>query len=259
MIRIALTGAGGRMGRLIMDEIAASAPDMILVAAFDIMGVGQRLTEDVTLSDSRELASVLETSRPDVLIDFTVASAAIENVWTAAEHGIAVVVGTTGFSPDQMHRMTEAIEGRVPAVISPNFSVGVNVFWKIIEMAAASLQGYDVEVIEAHHNKKKDAPSGTALKTVEVLRKGLGIDQVVYGREGLCPRGCEIGVHAIRAGDIVGDHTVLFAGPGERIEIKHQAHSRTAFASGAVRAARWVVTAQKGIHSMAEVLSGQGH
>lgn len=257
MIRIALTGAGGRMGRLIMDEVAANAHDMILVAAFDIVGVGKPLTADITLSDPRDLGQVLETARPDVLIDFTVASAAVENVCTAAEHGVAAVVGTTGFSPDQISRMMQAVEGHVAAVISPNFSVGVNVFWKIVEMAAASLQGYDVEVIEAHHNKKKDAPSGTALKTVDVLKKGLGIDKVVHGREGISPRGREIGVHAVRAGDIVGDHTVLFAGPGERIEIKHQAHSRAAFASGAVRAARWVANAPKGVHSMDEVLAGR--
>jgi 4-hydroxy-tetrahydrodipicolinate reductase len=121
-------------------------------------------------------------------------------------------------------------------------------------MAATTLKDYDIEVIEAHHNQKKDAPSGTALAAVDVLKNATGIAQVVHGRKGMALRGKEIGVHAVRAGDIVGDHTVLFAGPGERLEIRHQAHSRSAFASGAVRAARWVVKANPGVHSMSDVL-----
>jgi 4-hydroxy-tetrahydrodipicolinate reductase len=133
--------------------------------------------------------------------------------------------------------------------------VGVNVFWRLIAEAVKSLKDYDIEVIEAHHNQKKDAPSGTALATVGVLKEALGDVEVVYGREGIRVRGKEIGVHAVRAGDIVGDHTVLFAGPGERLEIKHQAHSRTALASGALRAARFVVGRKPGIYSMADVLS----
>jgi 4-hydroxy-tetrahydrodipicolinate reductase len=151
--------------------------------------------------------------------------------------------------------MREAIEGNVAAVISPNFSLGVNVFWKLVAEAALALEDYDIEVIEAHHNQKKDAPSGTALATVEAIAAALGEKEIVYGRHGLMPRKKEIGVHAVRAGDIVGDHTVLFAGPGERLEIKHQAHSRAAFASGAVRAAAWVAGRSPGIYSMADVLA----
>ena len=143
------------------------------------------------------------------------------------------------------------------AVITPNFSVGVNLFWKLVSDAAKALKDYDIEIIETHHNQKKDAPSGTALATVEVLKEALGEIEVVHGREGIRLRGKEIGVHAVRGGDIVGDHTVLFAGPGERLEIKHQAHSRTALASGAVRAARWVVDKEPGIYSMADVLESR--
>jgi 4-hydroxy-tetrahydrodipicolinate reductase len=254
MIRIAVTGALGRMGTLVIQE-AARAGDMELVAGFDAIGAGRRpLFGGVLVSDAVQLQDVLSSTRPDVLIDFTVAAAAVENVCVAAQEGIDLVVGTTGFSPDQLSRMRAAIEGRVAAVISPNFSVGVNLFWKLIAAASEALKDYDIEVVEAHHNQKKDAPSGTALATVEVIKKALGEVEVVHGREGVRLRGREIGVHAVRAGDIVGDHTVLFAGPGERLEIKHQAHSRTAFASGAVRAARFVANKSPGIYSMADVL-----
>jgi 4-hydroxy-tetrahydrodipicolinate reductase len=190
-----------------------------------------------------------------VLIDFTIAKAAVENACTAAQMGVDLVVGTTGLSAEQHSQMREAIEGNVAAVISPNFSLGVNIFWKLVAEAALALKDYDIEVIEAHHNQKKDAPSGTALATVEAIAAALGEKEIVYGRQGLMPRKKEIGVHAVRAGDIVGDHTVLIAGPGERLEIKHQAHSRAAFASGAVRAAAWVAGRSPGIYSMADVLA----
>lgn len=253
MIKVAVTGALGRMGTLVIQEVA-KAEDMRLVAGLDVVGAGRHLQGDVAVSDAAELRDVLKLARPDVLIDFTAASASVQNVLTAAEMGVNLVVGTTGFSPEQHASMKKAIDGRVSAVISPNFSVGVNVFWRLISVAAEALKDYDIEVIEAHHNQKKDAPSGTALATVDVLKKALGDVEVVHGREGIKPREKEIGVHAVRAGDIVGDHTVLFAGPGERLEIKHQAHSRTAFASGAVRAARFVVGREPGIYSMADVL-----
>ncbi len=253
MTRIAITGALGRMGTLIIQE-AARAGDMELVAGLDAVGAGKTLPGGIVVRDASELKAALKESRPDVLIDFTIAGAAVENVCTAAEMGVDLVVGTTGFSADQHAKMRSAILGRVAAVITPNFSLGVNVFWKLIADAAAALKDYDIEIIEAHHNQKKDAPSGTALAAVQAIRQSLGEKDVVYGREGIMPRGKEIGVHAVRGGDIVGDHTVLFAGPGERLEIKHQAHSRTAFASGAVRAARGVAGKEPGIYSMADVL-----
>jgi 4-hydroxy-tetrahydrodipicolinate reductase len=253
MIKVAVTGALGRMGTLVIQEVA-KAEDMRLVAGLDVVGAGRHLQGDVAVSDAAELRDVLTLARPDVLIDFTAANASVKNVLTAAEMGVNLVVGTTGFTAEQHASMKKAIDGRVSAVISPNFSVGVNVFWKLISVAAEALKDYDIEVIEAHHNQKKDAPSGTALAAVDVLKKALGDVEVVHGREGIKPRGKEIGVHAVRAGDIVGDHTVLFAGPGERLEIRHQAHSRAAFASGAVRAARFVVGREPGIYSMADVL-----
>lgn len=256
MTRIAITGALGRMGTLVMQE-AARAEDMQLVAGLDAMGAGRILPGGIAVRDASELKAALQESKPDVLIDFTIAGAAVENVCVAAEVGVDLVVGTTGFSADQNARMRAAIGGRVAAVITPNFSVGVNVFWKLIAEAAKSLQDYDIEIIEAHHNQKKDAPSGTALAAVSAIKQALGDREVVYGRQGVMPRGKEIAVHAVRGGDIVGDHTVLFAGPGERLEIKHQAHSRKAFASGAVRAARWVAGKNPGIYSMADVLQSK--
>ena len=256
MTKFAVTGAAGRMGTLVIQE-ASKVKDLELVAGFDAVGFGKPLSGNVLVSDASQLREILAETKPDVLIDFTIAPAAVENVCTAAEMGIDLVVGTTGFSPEQLARMKEAIRGRVAAVITPNFSVGVNLFWKIVAEAASALKDYDIEIIEAHHNQKKDAPSGTALATVAAIKSAIGDVDVVHGREGIGLRGKEIGVHAVRAGDIVGDHTVLFAGPGERLEIKHQAHSRTAFASGAVRAACWVAGKEPGIYSMADVLGSR--
>lgn len=252
-IKIAVAGAKGRMGQLIIEEVKRF-DDLELVAGFDVRGVGDALGGGVVVSDASDLAKVLRDSGAEVLIDFTTPAATTENVRAAADLGVNLVVGTTGLSEDQKREMARAVEGRVAAVISPNFSQGVNLFWKLIEMAARSLEGYDIEVIEAHHRNKMDAPSGTAMEAVRVLAEATGKSEAVYGREGQGLRGDEIGVHAVRAGDIVGDHTVLFAGPGERLEIKHQAHSRQAFASGAVRAARWVASAPRGVYAMADVL-----
>lgn len=256
MTRIAITGALGRMGTLIIQEVA-KAKNMQLVAGLDAIGAGKELPGGIIVKDASELESVLKESKPDVLIDFTIAKAAVNNVCMAANLGIDLVVGTTGFSPEQHSQMKKAIEGHVAAVITPNFSLGVNVFWKLVADAAMALKDYDIEIIEAHHNQKKDAPSGTALATVQAIKVALGEKDVVYGREGVMPRGKEIGVHAVRGGDIVGDHTVLFAGPGERLEIKHQAHSRIGLASGAVRAVEWVVGKEPGIYSMADVLKSR--
>ncbi len=252
-VKIAVAGARGRMGQLIIEEVG-KFQDLELVAGFDVRGVGDPLGGGVVVSDASELAEVLRGSGAEVLIDFTTPVATVENVRAAADLGVHLVVGTTGLSEDQRREIARAIGRRVAAVISPNYSLGVNLFWRLIEVAARSLQGYDIEVIEAHHRNKMDAPSGTAAEAVRVLAEATGKGEAVYGREGQGLRGEEIGVHAVRAGDIVGDHTVLFAGPGERLEIKHQAHSRQAFASGAVRAARWVAAAPGGVYAMADVL-----
>jgi 4-hydroxy-tetrahydrodipicolinate reductase len=249
------------MGTLVIQE-ASRIEGMELVAGLDAVGAGKPLPGGVLVKDASQLEQVLKETRPDVLIDFTIAKAAVKNVCTAASLGVDLVVGTTGISSEQHSQMREAIEGNVAAVITPNFSVGVNLFWKLVADAAAALKGYDfdIEIIEAHHNQKKDAPSGTALATLEAIRRARGesdLPEVVYGRNGIMPRGKEIGVHAVRAGDIVGDHTVLLAGSGERLEIRHQAHSRAAFASGAVRAASWVAGRKPGIYGMADVLESR--
>lgn len=261
MIKIAVTGACGRMGGLIIENVLKSK-EMKLVSAIDISNIGKDIGEvmrvgalNVVVEDANNIEEVLERSRPDVLIDFTIAESAVKNVLAAAGKKVNLVVGTTGFSQDQRMKMDNAIRSNgVPAVISPNYSIGVNVFYGLLAEAAARLGDYDIEIIEAHHNQKKDSPSGTALKAAETISNKLGSRDLVFGRHGISPRKKEIGIHAVRGGDIVGDHTVLFAGDGERIEIKHQAHSRQAFAKGAVRAAEWVCQAKPGIYEMKDVL-----
>ncbi|HEX7627679.1 MAG TPA: 4-hydroxy-tetrahydrodipicolinate reductase [Candidatus Methanoperedens sp.] len=261
MIKIAVTGACGKMGGLIIENVLKSK-EMKLVSAIDVTNIGRDIGDvmrtgklDVPVTDANDIENVLKKSKPDVLIDFTIAQAAVKNVTACARNKVNLVVGTTGFTKEQRSEMDKAIsENSISAVISPNYSIGVNVFWGLLAEAAKRLGDYDIEIIEAHHNQKKDAPSGTAVKAADVISQALGGKELVYGRQGLAPRHKEIGIHAVRGGDIVGDHTVLFAGEGERIEIKHQAHSRQAFAKGAVTAALWVSKAQPGIYEMADVL-----
>jgi 4-hydroxy-tetrahydrodipicolinate reductase len=250
MLNIVITGALGRMGTTI-GRIVNDAPDLNLVGGIDVREGELFGTEVVPASRIDEF---LVEKRPDVLIDFTVASAAVENIRAAARNNVALVVGTTGFTPDQQELIRTTVEGTVPAVISSNFSVGVNIFWKLVREAARQLGDYDVEVIEAHHRYKKDAPSGTAKTILGILDQELGDREKVYGRVGEGERKQEIGVHVIRGGDIVGDHAVLFAGNYEIIEISHRAYDRAVFAQGAVRAARWVKGREPGVHSMQEVL-----
>lgn len=250
MVKIAVSGALGRMGTTI-GRIVSEAPDMELVGGVDVKEGTLFGTEVVSAAG---IDAFLKTKRPDVLIDFTVAAAAVENIRAAAANGVALVVGTTGFSPEQRETIAGAVEGNVPAVISSNFSVGVNIFWKLVREAARELSDYDVEVTEAHHRYKKDAPSGTAKTILEILDQELGDREKVYGRVGEAERKGEIGVHVVRGGDIVGDHSVLFAGNFECIEVSHRAYDRAVFAQGAVRAARWVKGREPRIYSMQEVL-----
>lgn len=250
MIKIAVSGALGRMGTTI-GRIVDEAPDLSLVGGVDVREGTLFGTEVVPAT---RLDEFLKEKKPDVLVDFTVAAAAVENVRAAARNGVALVVGTTGFSPEQRETIRGAVEGNVPAVISSNFSVGVNIFWKLVREAARELGDYDVEVTEAHHRHKKDAPSGTAKTILEILDQELGDREKVYGRVGATERKNEIGVHVIRGGDIVGDHAVLFAGNFECIEISHRAYDRAVFAQGAVRAARWVVGREPRIYAMQDVL-----
>lgn len=261
MIRAAVTGASGRMGKLIISNIVAS-DGIELSAAFDLVNIGKDAGEiaqvgnlGVSVSDVKDMERVLKESSTNVLIDFTIANATVVNAPVAASAGVNLVIGTTGFSKEQKQIIEAAVSKHgVAGIISPNFSVGVNVFFKILSEASKYLGDFDIEVIEAHHNKKKDAPSGTAMKVADVISAALGGKDYVYGRQGLAPRNKEIGIHAVRGGDIVGDHTVLFAGDGERIEIKHQAHSRQAFASGAVKAAAWICNAGPGMYTMEDIL-----
>ncbi len=270
MINIAVTGACGRMGSNIIKTILEQE-DMNVVAAIEspnsplegedvgeVIGIGQI---GVEVNGAEKLKEVLQTKKPQVLVDFTVAGAAVNTIKTSSECGVNLVVGTTGFFNEEMKVISSAIEkNHVRAVIAPNMAVGVNVFFKIIKDLAAIVGDYDVEIIEAHHRHKKDAPSGTAVKAAEIIANELNrnLDDVaVYGRKGIVGERTkeEIGIHAVRGGDIVGDHTVIFAGEGERLEIVHRAQSRQSFVTGVIKAIRYVVTAKKGyVSDMADVL-----
>ncbi|MGI5965148.1 MAG: 4-hydroxy-tetrahydrodipicolinate reductase [Candidatus Methanomethylophilaceae archaeon] len=260
--RIALVGACGRMGSLIIRRILATE-GLTVSAAFDLVNTGKDIGEvvnvgklGVPVSDPKNLASVLKETKTDVLIDFTIAAATAVNAPVAAAAGVNLIIGTTGLTAEQKTEITNAvIKNKVAAVISSNYSIGVGVFFKLVREAAKYLGEYDIEIIEAHHNQKKDAPSGTAMTAAEIISKELGGKEFVFGREGICPRGKEIGIHAVRGGDIVGDHTVMFIGNSERIELRHQAHSREIFVGGAVMAAKWVVSQKKGVvYEMSDVL-----
>jgi 4-hydroxy-tetrahydrodipicolinate reductase len=270
MIKVAVTGACGRMGSGIIKTILKQ-DDMKLVAAIEApqsplegKDVGEAIGMGhlgVKITAAQNLAKTLKESNSDVLIDFTIATAAINTIKTTAECGVDLVVGTTGFSDEQMNEIKDSIsKNNVKAVISPNMAIGVNVFFKILKDLAPILEDYDVEIIEAHHKHKKDAPSGTAARAFEIISKETNRkpdDVGVYGRSGLVGERTkdEIGVHAVRGGDIVGDHLVLFAGDGERLEIVHRAHSRQSFVSGVIKAIKFIPTAEKGkINDMADVL-----
>ncbi|MCS3924800.1 4-hydroxy-tetrahydrodipicolinate reductase [Methanosalsum natronophilum] len=261
MIKVGVTGASGRMGGMLISNIIDS-DKLELTSAFDISNIGMDAGEiatgkklDVPISSAEDMENVLNDSGTQVLIDFTIANATVENAPIAAKSGVKMVIGTTGFSDEQRTIIDSAIrENNVAAIISPNYAVGVNVFFKLLQEAAQYLHDYDIEIFEAHHNQKKDAPSGTAKGAAEAINKVIKEKEFVYGREGYAPRGNEIGIHAIRGGDIVGDHTALFAGTGERIEIKHQAHSRQAFVSGAIKAAEWIHSKEPGIYDMNDML-----
>ena len=264
MVKVVVAGASGRMGGRLVSLVKESS-DLQLVGAVerkghqaigadagDIAGcgrIGVAVTDNLTaLAD-----------RAEVLIDFTAPDVSLAHMAIMAAYRKTMVIGTTGLSAKQLAEL-QKLAKQIPCVFSPNMSVGVNIILKVLaEMARAFGEDYDIEVTEAHHRLKKDAPSGTALKIAQVLADATGrdLDKVAaYGRKGMIgerKRG-EIGIQVIRAGDIVGDHTVLFGGPGERIEVTHRAHSRDTFARGALRAARWVVTRPPGLYDMHDVL-----
>lgn len=263
-VKIAICGASGRMGKSLIAGVCAD-PETTLTGALDVASsglIGQDAgviagCDACGIAITEALDAVVQAS--DVLIDFTVPEASLPHLEEVARHKKAMVIGTTGHSEEQKVSLARLAE-QVPLVMAPNMSVGVNVLWKLIADAAKTLgDDYDVEIVEAHHAMKVDAPSGTAMRAAEVLAEALGRDlakTAVYHREGRTgPRGDkDIGIQVIRAGDIVGDHTVYFAGPGERLEITHRASSRDTFAQGAIRAAKWLVGKQPGLYDMTDVL-----
>ncbi len=263
-VKIIVTGAAGRMGKKIISAIS-NTPNASLAGALELSNnpnIGKDAGEcagvenmNCMISDSLEKMDLSGC----ILIDFTQAQATIKNLEIISKNGAKAVIGTTGFSSKELEEI-KSISKNAPIVLASNMSVGMNLLFKLVKDTAKTLGlDYNVEIIEAHHNLKKDAPSGSAKTLAEYAANGLDLnieETGVYGRQGITgerPKK-EIGVHAVRGGDIVGDHTVLFAGPGERLELKHQAHSRDTFASGAVRAALWLSKKEAGLYNMHDVL-----
>ncbi|KAF1044864.1 4-hydroxy-tetrahydrodipicolinate reductase [Xylophilus sp.] len=261
--RVAVAGASGRMGRMLIEAIR-SADDLLLTGALDVAAspaAGSDATAFLGHASGVSITADVRTALTgaDVLIDFTRPEGTLAHLAVCAELGVQAVIGTTGFDDSQKAAIAEAAR-HTAIVFSPNMSVGVNVTFKLLELAAGALAtGYDIEVIEAHHRHKVDAPSGTALKMGEVIAGALGRglkDCAVYERHGVTGERdpSSIGFATIRGGDIVGDHTVLFAGTGERIEITHRSSSRAGYAQGSLRAVRYLVGKPAGLYDMFDVL-----
>ncbi len=260
-MRLIMSGAAGRMGQCIIGLIQR-AEDCELAGAIEIPGhpaIGSDAgtlagcgVVDVAVSDA--LGNVIDQA--DAVIDFSLPAGTMLNAKICAKHATPLVIGTTGFSSTQIDELQQLVR-TFPCVLAPNMSIGINVLLNVLaDMAVVFQKDYDIEVVEAHHRFKQDAPSGTALAMAKAIAKAQGkdFDQVgIYGRQGERKPG-EIGMQSIRAGDIVGDHTVYFGGVGERIEITHRAQSRETFAYGAIQAARWVSTQSPGLYDMQDVL-----
>ncbi len=266
MTKIAITGAAGRMGRTLI-EACTKTDGLRLAVALEQPGSAALGADVGELAGVGKLGVLVRDSLEgvdfDVLVDFTRPEATLANLEHCRRARKRIVIGTTGFDDAGKARIAAAAK-EIPIVFAPNMSVGVNVCLKLLETAARVLgNDVDIEITEAHHRHKVDAPSGTALRMGEVVAKALGRDlktSAVYSREGVTgerPRD-KIGFSVIRAGDIVGDHTVLFAGGGERVEITHRAESRMTFANGALRAARWLMDKKTGLYDMQDVLGLSG-
>ena len=262
-LRIAIAGASGRMGRMLIEAVLA-APDCLLAGALDIAdspALGQDAGAFAGRSTGVTITSDLRQglAQAKLLIDFTRPEGTLAHLAVCRALGVKAVIGTTGFTPAQKAEITDHA-GQIALMMAPNMSVGVNVMLKLLDQAARALNtGYDIEVIEAHHRHKVDAPSGTALQIGEVLAHALGRDLkdcAVYARHGVTGERdpSSIGFATIRGGDIVGDHTVLFAGTGERIEISHKSSSRATYAQGSLRAARFLASRDHGLFDMNDVL-----
>lgn len=256
MINLVVGGATGNLGRIVCDMAVASEDIELVGATVSKSGgnVGRMLYPGVKASSTEDLDRLL--SDADVYVDLTTPSAASKTIASIPSTGTNLILGTTAVDPKAIAEMSENVkEYNTSAIVAANFAKAVNVFWKACEMLAKDLPDYEIEVIENHHGDKRDAPSGTAKEAVKRMQKVTGIDEVVYGREGITgPRGREIGVHSIRAGDTIGDHTVLFAGHMERMELTHRAVSRGSLAHGCIDSVRWIAGKKDGkIHSMDEV------
>ncbi|NNM69712.1 MAG: 4-hydroxy-tetrahydrodipicolinate reductase [Gallionella sp.] len=262
-IKIAIAGSSGRMGRILLESVV-QADDLVLHAALEHAGsefigrdAGELCGAPCGIKISTDVATALRGA--DVLIDFTRPEGTLHHLEICRKLGVAMVIGTTGFNAQQKAQLGAGAQD-VGIVFAPNMSVGVNLVFNLLETASRVLShGYDIEIIEAHHRHKIDAPSGTALGMGEVVARALGRDLekcAVYGREGVTGERdpSTIGFATVRGGDIVGDHTVLYAGIGERIEITHKASSRATFALGALRAARFLKANAAGIYDMQDVL-----
>ncbi|MGQ9686611.1 MAG: 4-hydroxy-tetrahydrodipicolinate reductase [Thiobacillaceae bacterium] len=261
--RVVIAGCTGRMGRALLEAVAG-ATDLRLTAALDRPGspalgrdAGELAGAPLGVAVTDDVAAALRDA--DVMIDFTRPEATLGHIAACRRAGVAMVIGTTGFDAGGRQLIAEAA-AHIPIVFAPNMSVGVNLVFKLLDTAARVLaEGFDVEIIEAHHRHKVDAPSGTALRMGEVIAQALQRDLktcAVYGREGVTGErpAQTIGFATVRGGDIVGDHTALFAGIGERVEITHKASSRMTFALGALRAARFLADKSNGLYDMQDVL-----
>jgi len=266
-LAVAVAGASGRMGRMLIEAVVRS-DDCRLSGALDVASspaLGQDATGFLGTTSGVAVSSDLRQglAGAKVLIDFTRPEGTMAHLAVCRELGVAAVIGTTGLSPDHK-REIERLAGSIPIVLEPNMSVGVNVMLKLLQTAARALrEGYDIEIIETHHRHKVDAPSGTALQMGEVVAHALGRDLAqcgVYERHGVTGERepSTIGFATVRGGDIVGDHTVLFAGTGERIEITHRASSRANYAQGSLRAARFLADKPHGLFNMHDVLGLNG-
>jgi 4-hydroxy-tetrahydrodipicolinate reductase len=261
-IRVAIAGSGGRMGKVLL-ECVAQADDLVLHAALEHGGSALLKLDASVLGGTRGISITDDAEQAlqnaDVLIDFTRPEGTLHHLEICRKHGVNMVIGTTGFNAQQKAQLGAAAQD-IGIMFAPNMSVGVNLVFKLLETASRVLaNGYDIEIIEAHHRHKVDAPSGTALGMGEVVARTLGRDLeqcAVYGREGVTGERdpSTIGFATVRGGDIVGDHTVLYAGIGERIEITHKASSRATFALGALRAARFLQANKAGLYDMQDVL-----
>ena len=262
-IPVAIAGASGRMGHMLIEAVRADS-DFALAGALDVASspsIGQDAGAYAGQATGVHITADLQEglAQSQVLIDFTRPEGTMAHLQVCQALGVGMVIGTTGFTEAQKAQIADAAR-HIPIMMAPNMSVGVNVTLKLLEMAAKALAtGYDIEIVEAHHRHKVDAPSGTALKMGEVIAGALGRDLkdcAVYAREGVTGERdpSSIGFATIRGGDIVGDHTVLFAGTGERIEISHKSSSRATYAQGSLRAVRFLATRKSGLYDMFDVL-----